>query len=145
MSKPPTTSFIRSMPVLDSTDMTKSLAFYKEKLGFAARAWGDPADFAILQRGLVTIALARVEPGKAAVSRNWAAYIYVDDADKVHAELATHGNPLPDPPTTQFNNCRDFVVQDPDGHMLSIGQVLEPDSHGPGLDNNIGRDSECNR
>jgi uncharacterized glyoxalase superfamily protein PhnB len=128
------------MTVLDCTDMTRSLAFYTEKLGFSASTWGEPPTFAILQRGMVTIALAKVAPGTAAVSRNWAAYIYVEGVDRLHSELAAQGTQLPDPPTDQFYNCRDFVVTDPDGHMLSFGEVKTPDPLGPGLSARIGRD-----
>ena len=132
--------FQRAMPVLDCTDMGASLAFYRDKLGFAASTWGEPPTFAILQRGTVTLALAAVPPGKAAVSRNWAAYIYVRDADALHAELSALGVALPDPPTTQPYSCRDFVVEDPDGHLLSFGHVLLPDPIGPGLSSDRGRD-----
>jgi catechol 2,3-dioxygenase-like lactoylglutathione lyase family enzyme len=135
--------FVRAMPVLDCTDLARSLAFYRERLGFAASTWGEPPTFAILQRGTVTLALAAVAPGRAVVSRNWAAYIYVRDADAVHAEFLANGVRLADPPTTQPYNCRDFVVEDPDGHMLSIGQVLAPDPLGPGLGDRLGRDGEA--
>jgi catechol 2,3-dioxygenase-like lactoylglutathione lyase family enzyme len=130
----------RAMPVLDCTDMGRSLAFYRDKLGFDAATWGEPPSFAILQRGTVTLALACVETGEAAVSRNWAAYIYVRDADALHAELASLGVALPDPPTSRPYNCRDFVVEDPDGHMLAFGHVLVPDPHGPGLSERVGRE-----
>lgn len=133
--------FQRAMPVLEIDDMGRSLTFYKDKLGFDATTWGEPPAFAIVQRGMVSLALAVVTPGTAKVSRkSWAAYIYVRDADAVHAELAARGVRLPDPPTTKPYNCRDFVVDDPDGHMLSIGHVLSPDALGPGLSNHIGRD-----
>ena len=58
----------RAMPVLDCTDMARSVAFYEEKLGFDARVWGEPVSFAIMQRGAVTIALAKVAPGAVAVA-----------------------------------------------------------------------------
>jgi predicted enzyme related to lactoylglutathione lyase len=134
--------FLRAMPVLDCTDMGESLSFYRDKLGFSAATWGDPPSFAIVQRGTVTRALTLVEKGRAAVSRTWAAYIYVRDIDALHAELEAHGVTLFDPPTTtQPHNCRDFVAQDPDGHILSFGQVMAPDAPGPGLSARIGRDA----
>jgi catechol 2,3-dioxygenase-like lactoylglutathione lyase family enzyme len=129
----------RAMPVLDCADMARSLAFYRDRLGFDASTWGEPPTFAILQRGHVTIALAKVD-GKPAVSRNWAAYVYVDDVDAIHVELLAHGVAVEDPPTTQPYNCRDFVVDDPDGHMICFGHVLSPDPLGPGLSSNLGRD-----
>ena len=139
---PTAPQFQRAMPVLDCTDMEASLAFYRDKLGFSAATWGEPASFAIVQRGTVTLALALVENGKASVSRNWAAYIYVRDVDALYAELQAAGVALPDPPTTQPYNCRDVVAADPDGHLLSFGQVAVPDALGPGLSERIGRDAE---
>jgi predicted enzyme related to lactoylglutathione lyase len=133
--------FQRAMPVLDCIDMDRSIGFYKEKLGFSASVWGAPASFAILQRGTVTLALALVAFGEAAVSDNWAAYIYVADADALYDELTRLGVDIPDPPANQPYNCRDFVVEDPDGHMLSFGHVLLPDPLGPGLSDRLGRDA----
>lgn len=133
----------RAMPVLDCTDMTRSVAFYKEKLGFDARVWGEPVSFAIMQRGMVTIALATVAPGAAAVSRNWAAYVHVRDADALYRELVAHGVAIAEPPETRDYNCRDFLVDDPDGHMIAFGHVIEPDPLGPGLSERVGRD--CGR
>jgi catechol 2,3-dioxygenase-like lactoylglutathione lyase family enzyme len=130
----------RAMPVLDCTDMERSVAFYKAKLGFSASVWGEPVSFAILQRGMVTMALALVGYDEAAVSGNWAAYIYVADVDALYDELKALGVELPEPPANQPYNCRDFVVEDPDGHLIAFGQVLVPDPLGPGLSDRLGRD-----
>lgn len=137
--------FVRAMPVLDCTDMARSVAFWRDDLGFDAATWGEPPSFAILQRGTVAVALALAEKGSAAVSRNWAAYVYVEDADALHAELGARGVVVPHPPTTQPYNCRDFVVDDPDGHIIAFGQVLSPDVLGPGLSDRIGRDRDARR
>jgi catechol 2,3-dioxygenase-like lactoylglutathione lyase family enzyme len=131
----------RAMPVLGVADMAKSLAFYRDKLGFAVSAWGEPPTFAILQRGTVTIALASADTP--AVSKNWAAYVYVADADTLFAEFKRHGVVLHDPPTDQPYNCRDFVVDDPDGHMICFGKVLLSDPLGPGLSADRGRDARA--
>ncbi len=133
--------FQRAMPVLDRTDMAESLSFCRDKLGFSAATWGDPPSFAIVQRGTVTLAPTLVEKGRAAVSRTWAAYMYVRDVDALHAEFEAHGVTSFDPPTTQPYHCRDFVAEDPDGHILSLGQVMAPDVPGPGLSDRIGRDA----
>lgn len=129
----------RAMPVLDCADFGRSLAFYKDKLGFDAATWGEPVSFAIVQRGTVTLALAAAE--RPAVSRNWAAYVYVADVDALYGELVSHGVAIAEPPETRFYNCREFVVDDPDGHMIAFGQVLDPDPLGPGLSERTGRDA----
>jgi predicted enzyme related to lactoylglutathione lyase len=132
--------FVRAMPVLDVTDMGRSLAFYRDKLGFSASTWGEPPAFAIVQRGTVSIALALVDTGKAAISRNWAAYVYVADADALYSEFLEHGVAVPHAPETRDYNCRDFSIDDPDGHTIAFGHVLAPDSLGPGLSQRVGRD-----
>lgn len=141
MTTEPSFQFQRAMPVLDCTDMARSIAFYKDKLGFDAAVWGEPVSFAIMQRGLVTIALAKVDAGKAAVSRNWAAYVHVTDVDALYAEFMSLGVVVPEPPETRDYNCRDFLVDDPDGHMIAFGQVIELDPLGPGLSDRVGRDA----
>ena len=143
MNATPSYPFARTMPVLDCADFAACLAFYKDKLGFSAATWGEPVSFAILQRGTASIALAAAE--NPAVSRNWAAYIYVADADATYAELLSHGTPIAEPPENRPYNCREFVVDDPTGHMLAFGQVLTPDPLGPGLSMNVGRDGAASQ
>jgi uncharacterized glyoxalase superfamily protein PhnB len=130
---------LRAMPVLDCADFGKSIPFYKEKLGFDVATWGEPVSFAIVQRGTVTLALAAAE--RPAVSRNWAAYAYVADVDALYAELIGHGVAIAEPPETRPYNCRESVVDDPDGHMIAFGQLLDPDPLGPGLSERTGRDA----
>ena len=135
--------FARAMPVLDCTDMARAIAFYKDKLGFDASTFGEPPTFAILQRGTVTLGLARADQGMAAIGGNWAAYVYVADADAAYAEFAAHGVPLTEPPQDKFYNCRDFTLADPDGHLLAFGHTLDTDPLGPGLSLRVGRDREA--
>lgn len=132
--------FQRAMPVLECRDLGRSVTFYKEKLGFSASTWGEPATFAILQRGAVTLALnVAVSPS---VSRKaWAVYVYVADVDALYAELLALGVALPHAPVTQTEyGCRDFTLDDPDGHLIAFGQVRSPNVLGPGLSERIGRD-----
>jgi predicted enzyme related to lactoylglutathione lyase len=132
---------IRAMPVLDCTDVERSVAFYRDRLGFAASTFGAPPTFAILQRGTVTLGLAKVD-GAPAVSRNWAAYVYVADADALYGEFNAHGAGLTEPPIDKPYNCRDFTVDDPDGHLIAFGHTLDIDPLGPGLSDRLGRDGE---
>ena len=135
--------FQRAMPVLPISDMDRSLAFYKDKLGFSAATWGEPSTFAILQRGTVTLALAVVATEQIVRTGVWSAYLYVADADEVHAELMAHSVAISGPPQTRFYGCRDFTIDDPDGHGIGIGQVLDPGPLGPGLSDRVGRDGNA--
>ena len=135
--------FARTMPILDTADMGRAVAFYKEKLGFEASTFGEPPGFAILQRGTVTLGLKLVDADKAAIGNNWAAYIYVADADAVYAEWIARGVTIADAPEDRFYNCRDFTIDDPDGNQLGIGHTLDTDPLGPGLSLRVGRDREA--
>lgn len=126
---------IRSMPVLQVTDVARSTAFYADVLGFFAHgAWGDGPDFTIVQRGRVTIALDRTREG-GPVPRNqyWAAYVYVEDADRLCAEVRARGADIVREPEDMVYGLRDFDVRDPDGHIIAFGHDLAPASVEPGL------------
>lgn len=140
MTTTPDFPFVRAMPVLDCSDIAATLAFWKDKLGFDAATWGDPPTFAIVQRGTISVAFALMPKDKVAVSRNWAAYLYVQDVDTLYAEYEALGIALPHPPETREYGCREFVIDDPDGHVIAFGQVLNPDALGPGLNARVGRD-----
>jgi catechol 2,3-dioxygenase-like lactoylglutathione lyase family enzyme len=126
---------IRSMPVLQVADVTRSAAFYCDKLGFRMHGtWGDGPDFAIVQRGSVTIALDKSEgDGPIPTNQYWAAYIYVEDADALCAEVRGNGVDIVRDPEDAPYGCRDFDIRDPDGHLLAFGHDLDAGDAGPGL------------
>lgn len=130
---------IRAMPVLEVADVAASSAYY-QSLGFHdGGPWGDPPGFAILQRGDVTLALSRACDGPPRVSEAWAAYVYVDDIETLHAEFAAAGaQGLTEIRTPPHYGCRDFDIRDPDGHTIAFGQSNDP-RPGPGLSENRGR------
>lgn len=120
--------------------MAATVAFWRDRLGFDGSTWGEPPTFAIMQRGTASLAFALMPKDKVAVSRNWAAYVYVKDVDALYAEYQAHGVPLPCPPETRSYNCREIIVVVPDGHVIAFGQTLTPDPLGPGLGKRVGRD-----
>lgn len=135
----PDHQMLRTMPVLDVASVGASVAFYRDVLGFATLGiWGE--DFAILQRATVTVAFARAQYGKPVVSPYWAAYVYVRDADALYAEFKAHGLACDEGPEDRPYNCRDFTVEDPDGHLFGFGHTITPDKSGPGLGDDFGRD-----
>ena len=126
------------MPILDVADVRASADFYG-KLGFDCHGfWGeDPIDFAIVQRGDVTIGL-HWAGGPAPKLRGWSAYIYVDDIEALHSELTAEGLE-PSPICDQEYGCRDFDVTDPDGHDIAFGEDTHPHDQGPGMGPERGR------
>jgi predicted enzyme related to lactoylglutathione lyase len=135
---------LRAMPILQVSDMLESIAFYK-RAGFSGLGWSDPKDgavfFTIAQRGDVSLGLQlRDEPLR--VDSNWAAYIYVDDIDALHAEFIAQGLHPTDINRPDYYGCDDFNLCDPNGHVLCFGQVRNAEhtkTYGPGLSDQRGR------
>lgn len=124
---------LRAMPIIQVRDVRASAGFYA-KLGFDCHGfWGDPPGFAILQRGDVTLGIFLPESGTVVPNDQWAMYVYVDDADALHAELAAIGGLELSEPCDEPYGCRDFDVVDPDGHRIAFGQDLAPEEYGPGM------------
>ena len=126
---------IRSAPVLQVRDVVVSEAFYGGKLGFRSNGfWGEPPCFCIVGRDAVTLFLDQArEPGDLPVNQYWAAYMYVDDVDALHAELRAKGVEILRGPEDTGYGCRELDVRDPDGHVIGFGQDLEPPPKGQGL------------
>lgn len=127
---------IRAMPVLQVADVERSVAFYCDKLGFFAHnLWGDGPDFCIVQRGQVTIALdrTRADGTPVPVNQYWAAYLYVEDADRLCSEFRGKGVEIVRGPCDTEYGLRDFDVRDPDGHILAFGSQPLRSDRGPGL------------
>jgi catechol 2,3-dioxygenase-like lactoylglutathione lyase family enzyme len=127
---------LRAMPVLQVSDVAASQAFYCDRLGFVSHGtWGDGPEFCIVQRGKVTIAFDRSRSdGPVPVNQYWAAYVYVEDSDALHAEFAAKGVDIPRGPEDTFYGSRDFDIRDPDGHLIAFGHDLEPDDTELGLE-----------
>lgn len=131
------------MPVLEVTDMERSIAFYCDKLGFSASRFGEPSTFTIVQRGMVTIALDASERNQSANNQYWAAYVYVSDVDSVYSEFRENDVTIHRPIEDMYYGCRDFDVIDPDGYIIAIGQPrnISSDDLGPGLGPDKSRDA----
>jgi len=111
-------------------DVVATANFYRDKLGFSYdRFWGEPPCFCMVQRNGVVIMLSQVcvpnamrpnrvvEPGSDA----WDAYIWVDNADTLHAEFHSKGVTIARGLCDQEYGCRDFDVEDCNGYRLCFG------------------------
>ncbi len=127
--------FLRSAAVLVVADVLASVAFYRDKLGFRqVNLWGDPPCFAIVVRGTVSLFLDQTrKPIAAPVNQYWAAYIYVDNVEALHAEYSRCAVEVIRGLETTDYGCREFDVRDLDGHIIGFGQDLQPMPQRPGL------------
>ncbi len=110
------------VPLLFVADIQRSLAFYRDRLGFAVMANWE------LAGKLAWCRLARrVGPdARASRGRGWprrgrghgvAFYFICDDADAMHAELLERGLRL-EPPQLAHYGMKQVFVPDPDGYSL---------------------------
>jgi catechol 2,3-dioxygenase-like lactoylglutathione lyase family enzyme len=117
-------------PVLLVSDLERSVAYYRDQLGFECEVHGDPPDFAAARRDQATILLAlcdqpaRIVPNWRLVKNIWNAYVRVDDVESVYREVQERGAGIDYTIYNAPHGFREFGVQDPDGYDIAFGQPL---------------------
>lgn len=121
-------------PYLIVDDVVATANYYRDKLGFRyERFWGEPPTFCMVWRNGVVIMLSQLErsgamrPNGAADPEGeaWDAYIWVDDADALHAEFTSNGVTIARDLCNQIYGCRDFDIEDCNGYRLCFGHTIE--------------------
>lgn len=111
-------------PVLPVTDLDVAVQHYRQ-LGFAVERHDGPERYAFAERDAVTIHLAEVEdhdPLRTASS----VYLYVDDADALHAAWSTDGiGGRSHAPVNTAYGLREGAHVDPDGNLLRFGAPVD--------------------
>jgi predicted enzyme related to lactoylglutathione lyase len=106
---------------LEVRDVVRSIDFYRRALGLEpVVTMGDPPVFAILDSDGAGFGIAQ-EP-QPAVAKIAACYVDVVDVDSAHRRCVQANIPVVMAPTTHPWQKRDFVIQDPDGHQIAVGQ-----------------------
>jgi predicted enzyme related to lactoylglutathione lyase len=117
-------------PVLLVADLERSVAYYRDRLGFMCATYGDPPNFATADREGATLLLAlaedasRLVPHWKIVDNMWNVYIRCDDADAIYAEVQERGAGIDYTIYDAPHGFREFGVQDPDGHDIAFGQPI---------------------
>ena len=117
------------VPMFFSTNMEATLAYYRDKLGFACvGTWMDPPVYASLERDGQAIHVRCAAPPVASPDKYAEelldAYVGVADADALHAEYAARGVEFTRELGSTPWETREFVVQDGDGRLLAFGSPL---------------------
>ena len=107
------------MPELPSDDVAAAVAYYRDVLGFHVNY--EQADIGVMDRDAVRVLLIlRTERHRGIGST----YVYVHDADGLHAELRAKGARVVGEPESHPWGLRDFRVLDLDDNELTFGQPL---------------------
>ena len=122
----PRSRLCNAAPVLCVGDIRTMLDYFEGKLGFRMQgSAGDLPSWASLERDGVEIML--VCGNYPAPAPDWAAYVYVTDADGLHAEMKERGADLVGGPEDKPYGCREFEVRLPDGRLLAFGANTRSD------------------
>lgn len=127
--------FERLIPRLPVADLDRTIAFYRDVLGFRPTVlWPDPArpSFAILERGRARVAFFDFEAPRHGRIGYAELYIRVPDAAALHARLARKCTIEWGPEVYGYGN-REFGLRDPDGYLLIFTEPTQdpPTTHEP--------------
>jgi catechol 2,3-dioxygenase-like lactoylglutathione lyase family enzyme len=116
----PAPMMLKALPELPFDDVSAAVAYYKDVLGF--RINYQQHDLGVMDRGEITLLLiARGDRHRAIGS----AYVYIENADALYAELRAKGADLQGEPVSHPWGLRDFRVLDPEGNRITFGQPFE--------------------
>ncbi|MGW4124089.1 bleomycin resistance protein [Nocardia sp. NPDC004711] len=116
-------TFDRVAPVIPVLDLDAALARYR-RLGFSVHAYEGDARYGFADRGRVSLHLTEWDEHDS-IRTAAAVYLYVSDADALHAEWAAADPPgrLTTPVDTDYG-LREFGYVDPDGTLHRVGSPL---------------------
>jgi uncharacterized glyoxalase superfamily protein PhnB len=108
------------MPSFPLDDVPAGVAHYRDVLGFTVN-YAQP-DFGVMDRDAARVLLfKRTEKHKGIGS----CYVYVADADALHAELRSKGANVASEPESHPWGLRDFRLLDLEGNEITFGQPFE--------------------
>ncbi|MGD1926614.1 MAG: VOC family protein [Paracoccaceae bacterium] len=118
-------------PFLIVGDLPKSVAFYRDGLGFhvAHLSPEEAPFFAVIERGSARILLKAVEvaplpnPERDPDAR-WDVFVSAPDPDALSAEFLGRNVAFAVPLADTDDALRGFEISDPDGHVLFFGRPL---------------------
>jgi len=119
----------RVAPVLVVENVTASVSYYRDQLGFeVVGTFGDPLEMAFVGRGGTQIMLQDAEggvrpgPNSSYKSVAWDALFWIPDVDELHRELQDRGTRIRRGPRETFYGHIELEAIDPDGHVLCFSQ-----------------------
>jgi uncharacterized glyoxalase superfamily protein PhnB len=118
---PPGTGQLRQiLPELPLKDVPAGVAHYRDVLGFSINY--QQQDLGVMYRDSVTLLLVQKTPDRHSIG---SCYVYIRDADALHAELVAKGANVQGEPVSKPWGLRDFAVLDLEGNCITFGQTFE--------------------
>jgi uncharacterized glyoxalase superfamily protein PhnB len=125
--QPESLRFRSVAPSLVASDINRSLAWYRDVLGFTLEdEWREGTELrgVTLKAGATTFMISQDDWAKGRDRVKGVGFrlycITAQDIDKLAAGIVARGGTLASPPNTQPWGMRDFAVVDPDGFRISI-------------------------
>jgi predicted enzyme related to lactoylglutathione lyase len=110
----------RVMPELPLTNVAEGVAHYRDVLGFTVNYQQD--DIGVMDRDKVRLLLVARSERHTGIG---SAYVYVEDADALYAELRAKGANIGSAPVSRPWGLREFQMLDPEGNRITFGQPFE--------------------
>ena len=108
------------MPEFPLVDVTAGVTHYRDVLGFSVHY--QQKDFAVMDRDRARILLISKTPKHSGIA---SCYVYVADAEALHAELTGSGARVESAPVRRPWGLYEFRILDPEGNIISFGQPFE--------------------
>ena len=108
------------LPCMPHRDIAAGIAYYRDILGFKINYAQD--DLGVMDRDSVTILLVTRGEKHHGIG---SCYVYIRDADALHAELVARGARVQGEPVSHPWGLRDFRVLDLEDNELVFGQTFE--------------------
>ena len=110
----------KALPELPVDDVAAAVAYYRDVLGFRINYQQD--DLGVMDRDEITVVLI---PRAGRHTGIGSAYIYIENADALYAELRAKGANVQGEPVSHPWGLRDFEVLDLARNQLRFGQPFE--------------------
>jgi catechol 2,3-dioxygenase-like lactoylglutathione lyase family enzyme len=115
-------NFESIVPILYSTDIARSIAYYTEQLAFDEHwKWDDTTTFGGVSKDCVRLFFCLNHQGHPGT---WIA-INVDNVDEYYELIKAKGAKILSPPEDKDWFMREMLVEDPDGHIIRFGHGIE--------------------
>ena len=113
----------RMTPCISVSNIEESVAFYTSMLGMRKTFEnGNPVGFVIMKKDRAELHLSLCRDKKPQIHN--VAHLKVSDANALYNHLSNSGVRIVKGLRDQQYGLRDFVIADPDGNRIDIGQPL---------------------